>query len=265
MLDIDIAVVTHAGKVRTHNEDSVLFVRPSDPEVLGKHGVMGLVADGMGGHKAGEHASRLAVETITRSYFDSREEPRQALLDAFASANGAVFEAAVEEPAWKGMGTTCVAVAVCRDLMWWAWVGDSRMYLLRRGTLFRMTEDHTVVQDMVRRGWMTQEEAAMHDDRNILDRAIGTRDAVETGICDSAMRLEEGDRLVLCSDGLHDLIRDEEMAQWAGEGCAHECADKLLEMALTRGGQDNISVVVLEAKAKTAERKARMTRESVVA
>jgi serine/threonine protein phosphatase PrpC len=264
MLDLDIAVVTHVGKVRTHNEDSVLFVRPSEPDVLERHGVMALVADGMGGHRAGEHASKLAVETITRSYFDSREEPRQALLNAFAAANKGVFEAAAEEPAWKGMGTTCVAVAICREVMWWAWVGDSRMYLVRNGTIFRMTEDHTVVQDMVRRGWMTKEEAANHDDRNMLDRAIGTRESVEAGICDSALRIEKRDRLVLCSDGLHDLIRDDEMAEWVGDGGAHEYAEKLLAMALKRGGHDNISVVVLEAKAKSAERKASPTRENVV-
>jgi protein phosphatase len=265
MLEIDAAVATHVGNVRSRNEDWVSFVRPSEAEAQASRGVLAIVADGMGGHKAGEHASRLAAETIARSYFDSSEELRGALVDAFREANCAVYGAAMAQPAWKGMGTTCVAVAICKDQAWWAWVGDSRLYLLRGGSIYRLTEDHTVVQDMVRRGWMTTQEANAHRDRNVLERAIGTREAVEPGVGQAALRLEPGDRLLLCSDGLHDLLTDEEMASFACEVAARDGAERMIEMALRRGAPDNLSVVLLEAKAEAAARPPTKTREHVLA
>jgi PPM family protein phosphatase len=264
-MEIAAAVLTHEGKVRDHNEDCVTFVRQSDADALANHGVLAVVADGMGGHKAGEQASRIAADIIARAYFDSRESPRRALLSAIASANHAVYETAAGNPAWKGMGTTCVAVVICRDLAWWAWVGDSRLYLFRRGEIFRLTEDHTVVQDMVRRGWMTQQEAETHADRNVLERAIGTRETVQAGVCDSAMRLEEGDRLLLCSDGLHDVIRDRDLAACLSSRGIAEGGEHLLQLALERGGPDNISLVLMEAKTKTPGRRPATTREHVLA
>jgi protein phosphatase len=242
-----------------------MFVRPNRSEVLISHGVLALVADGMGGHKAGEHASSLAAGTVARAYFDSGELPQDSLAAALQKANRAVYEAALDEPAWKGMGTTCVAVSICGEHAYWAWVGDSRLYLLRGDKSFRLTEDHTVVQDMVRRGWMTQEEARAHQDRNVLERAIGTRATVEVGVGGTSMRLECGDRLLLCSDGLHDLLSDDEMALSAIEGTASACADRLLQTALERGAPDNVSIVLLDARPEGTARPPIRTREHLIA
>jgi protein phosphatase len=260
-LDIDAVVMTHAGKVRKHNEDFATYVRPSDRTALASHGVLALVADGMGGHNAGEHASRLAGDTVTRSYFQSTEEPRQALLDALNAANLTVFCAAMENRVWKGMGTTCVAASICNGQVWWAWIGDSRMYLLRGGKIYQLTEDHTVVQEMVRNGWMTQEEARMHRDRNVLERALGTRRGVNAGIGDAALWLEAGDRLLLCSDGLHDLLNQQELAEMAGEAAVASSAERLVQAALARGGHDNVSIVLLEARTEPVPRQPAQTRE----
>lgn len=265
MLEIDVAVLTHEGKVRDHNEDCATLVRPSGADALATHGVLALVADGMGGHNAGEQASRIAAETIARAYFDSHEAPRKALLSAIAAANRSVYDAAAGTPEWKGMGTTGVTVAICRNLAWWAWVGDSRLYLARGGEIYRLTEDHTVVQDMVRRGWMTAQEAENHDDRNVLERAIGTHEKVEASCSGAPMRLLEGDRLLLCSDGLHDVVRDDEMAASLTGPDIHAASEQLLALALDRGGPDNISLVVIEVRAKSGALRPRTTREHVLA
>ena len=251
MLNIEAAAITHVGKVRTHNEDSISFVRPSDRAALATHGVLALVADGMGGHNAGERASSLAAETITRAYFDSVAAPREALLDALAKANEEIHRAARADRRCKGMGTTCVAVAVCDDRAWWAWAGDSRLYLVRGGAAYMLTKDHTIVQDMVRRGWMTREEAAAHRDRNVLERALGTRDAIELGSSETGLKLLDGDRLLLCSDGLHDLVSDAEIGAVAGTSTISASAQALLDSALDRGAPDNVSVLLIGTTANT--------------
>lgn len=265
MLEIEAAVMTHMGKVRTNNEDSISLVRPSGRSALASHGVLALVADGMGGHNAGERASSLAAETIGRAYFDSIAAPRDALLDAIQLANRAIYREARADRRCKGMGTTCVAVAVCDDRAWWAWVGDSRLYLVRAGLVYRLTEDHTVVQDMVRRGWMSREEASEHRDRNVLERALGTREAVDAGSSESGIRLQDGDRLLLCSDGLHDLVSDDEIAEWMGSGSFSASAQALLDGALDRGAPDNVSVLLLQTTTRSAPRVPGPTREHMLA
>ncbi|HKF47730.1 MAG TPA: protein phosphatase 2C domain-containing protein [Terracidiphilus sp.] len=265
MLDVEAAVVTHMGRVRTHNEDAIAFVRPSREAVLASHGVLALVADGMGGHNAGERASALAAETIARAYFDSSAPPRQALLDAIQCANQVIHRAARADRACRGMGTTCVVAAVSDDRAYWAWVGDSRLYLIRSGGVYRLTEDHTVVQDMVRLGWMTREDASLHRDRNVLERALGTRDSVEAGASESGMKLQDGDRLLLSSDGLHDLVSDIDIGGLAGAGALSVCAQALLDAALERGAPDNVSVLLIEATSRPAQRVPGPTREHVLA
>lgn len=266
MFEINASVLTHAGKVRTNNEDSVSLVRPSDKSVMSSRGVLALIADGMGGHEGGEFASKLAVEGIVRSYYGSIATPPAALQDAFRDANRAIYRAAKKNPSLKGMGTTCVAVAVCDDQAWWAWVGDSRLYLLRDGTAYRMSEDHTVVQELVRRGLLPPEEACNHPDRSVLERAIGTRDRVETALGAQAIQLAPGDRLLLCSDGLHDLMDEAEIAECARAGPVADCTEALLHVALERGGFDNVSIILLEVKPELAthRRPPVITREHIV-
>lgn len=252
MLEIEVAMMTHVGKVRRQNEDSICYVRPSTTTLLATHGVLALVADGMGGHNAGERASSLATETIARAYFDSIAPPREALLDAINLANAEIYREARADRRCRGMGSTCVAVAVCGDRAWWAWVGDSRLYLIRGGTAYLLTQDHTVVQDMVQRGWMTREEASTHRDRNVLDRALGVSEDLEAGLSESGLKLQGGDCLLLCSDGLHGLISDEEVAGIVSSSTLSASAQALIDSALARGAPDNVSVLLLQADTRSA-------------
>jgi protein phosphatase len=264
MFDIEACVLTDVGRVRTNNEDSVSLVRPNGKALLASHGVLALVADGMGGHEGGELASKLAVDEIARSYYASIAPPLAALDHAIRSANRAVYQASCATPALKGMGTTCIAAVVRDDRAWWAWVGDSRLYLLRDRQIYRLSEDHTVVQELVRRGLLGSAEALNHPDRSVLERALGTRKEVTPALGSQAVRLNAGDRLLLCSDGLHDLIEDQEFAERAGAGAIAESAQALLHLALERGGFDNTSLILLEARSETVNpKRPAVTREHV--
>jgi protein phosphatase len=266
MLEIEASVLTNVGRVRTNNEDFVSLIRPSRGNHLTSHGVLALVADGMGGHEGGELASRLAVDAIVRSYYGSTAPTSSALAEAIRNANCEVYRASRQNSALKGMGTTCVAVAMRDDQAWWAWIGDSRLYLLRSSQSYRMSEDHTVVRELIRRGLMTPEEAYNHPDRSVLDRAIGTKDRIEPTVSKEAIRLSPGDRLLLCSDGLHDLVTDEEIAELAGDKPVADSAESLMRLALARGGFDNVSIVLLEMRDETAAPKhpPSITREHIV-
>ncbi len=188
MFEIDASVLTDAGRVRANNEDSVGLFRPNAADVMKSRGVLALVADGMGGNEGGEFASKLAADGISRGYYHSNGLPPQALAEAFVDVNRQIFEAAAENPALKGMGTTCVAVAICEDQAWWAWVGDSRLYLLRGAEIYRMSEDHTVVHELICRGLLTAEEARDHPDRSILARAMEPGNSLSRRSCRSLSR-----------------------------------------------------------------------------
>jgi PPM family protein phosphatase len=265
MFDVDASILTHMGNVRTNNEDSVSLVRPNTKDDLNSHGILALVADGMGGHEGGELASKLAAETIARSYYRSEATPQNALAEAFREANREIFANASANPALAGMGTTCIAVAILEDLAWWAWVGDSRLYLWRDGQVFQMSEDHTVVYELIRRGLLTAEEARNHPERSVLARALGTKDNIDIALASEPVRLRAGDRLLLCSDGLHDLLADIDISRILTDSPPADCAEALLRTALDRGGFDNISLVLLEAKlaVTSAKRPASITREHV--
>lgn len=266
MFEIDACVLTHCGNVRSNNEDSVSLVRPRNAAQQESHSLLAIVADGMGGHEGGELASRLAVETIERAWLNSAVAPVAVLEAAFVEANRAIYRAARMNANLKGMGTTCVALAVCNDEAWWAWIGDSRLYLLREGRAYRMSEDHTVVQEMLRHGLITAEDARDHRDRSVLARAVGTREHIEPGLGSEPIRIRPGDRLLLCSDGLHDLVEDEEMVRTTADRSAAESANRLLSLALERGGHDNISIILLAAACQTTpKRPPRKTREHVTA
>jgi PPM family protein phosphatase len=259
MLTMEACVLTNPGRVRPNNEDSVTLVRAAAEQ---GDGLLAVVADGMGGHEGGERASGLAVEWMTRVWADHAADPATALREAFAAANRAIFSEAERNPGLRGMGTTCVAVGLRNGSAWWAWVGDSRLYLVRSGSVYRLTVDHTAVHEMVRRGVLTAEEARNHPDRSVLIRAMGTHAEVQPDLPDQPLALRSGDRLLLCTDGLHDLVDDDEIAQYAGAGAVSSCAESLLNRALECGGHDNISLILLEAADPSAPaRQAAITRE----
>ena len=238
------AFLSDPGCKRSSNEDSCAFVIPSDPELLRSKGILGIVADGMGGHAAGEVASAMAVDIVRRAYFDSAASPRSALLHAFERADHEIFQAGQQEKL-HGLGTTCTALAIVDRQVVWAHIGDSRLYRLRRGGLLQLTEDDSEVGTLIRRGWITARQARRHPQRNILCRALGVDATVQPACSPASTTARWGDRYLLCSDGLHGVVEDRELRGILGSyepdaACAH-----LIQMARAKGGPDNITGLIV--------------------
>ena len=243
--EIAASVQTDVGCVREINEDSGRLVRPSDPALLASKGTLLIVADGMGGHSAGEVASQMAVESVSRLYYESQEAPSEALRLAVEEANRRIHAAAADDESRHGMGTTCTALALCGGTAYAAHVGDSRLYMLRAGQLYQLSEDHSAVNEMVKMGIITKEQARTHEDKNVILRALGTSPEVEASAVEPFGVLE-GDQYLLCSDGLYDLVTDEEIAAaLAAAEDTHAAGERLIALAKERGGHDNITVGII--------------------
>jgi len=222
-------VATDTGQVREGNEDSYLLEAP-----------LFAVADGMGGARGGEVASQLALETV-----EARYRAGDALEDAALAANDAVFARSVADRSVAGMGTTFTAAVVEPESLHLTHVGDSRAYLLRAGDLRQLTEDHTLVRRMVAAGEITEIEADVHPHRNVLLRSLGTEPTVDLDVFD--VGLLEGDRLLLCSDGLTTMITADQIKAIAESAPApQDAADRMVRAANRAGGLDNITVLVLD-------------------
>ncbi len=223
---------THIGHVRASNQDALLIQK----NLYG-------VADGMGGHKAGDIASRMAVLMLGRVLEDA--VPSEYLLRAgIEEINALVYERQMEDEALSGMGTTITVLWEGSDFVLLGHVGDSRAYLRRRGTLSQISQDHSMVGEMVRQGVITKQMAERHPYRNIITKAIGTDQTVEPDI----LRLEKhpGDQWLLCTDGLTGYVRDDEIAMALERLSLDDAADVLLQQALDAGGGDNVSFVLTE-------------------
>jgi PPM family protein phosphatase len=228
---IVVGSATDIGRVRERNEDSILV----DPPLY-------IVADGMGGHRGGNVASRVAVETMEQL----EGTDRGSLADHVRSANRAVWERANEDQRLSGMGTTLTAVRIDGDALALAHVGDSRAYLLRDGVLRKITTDHTLVDRMVKSGEITEAEAEVHPHRNVMTRALGTDEHVD--VDEESIVLESEDVVLLCSDGLTGMVTEDQIqAILEHSDGAQQAADRLVKAANRAGGVDNISVVVLDA------------------
>jgi len=237
------SLLSDTGCQRHENEDSARIVRAG----VGSHGDRGLlvvVADGMGGHEAGEVASQAAVEVIEKEYREARGTPGEALEKAFRAAHEQIFQMAAVNRAMSGMGTTCTALAIVGGQAWAAHVGDSRLYLVREGNIYQLSEDHTQCMELVRKGLLTEEQARKHDDRNVLIRAMGTRQELSVMTFPEPMAVRPGDAFVLCSDGLHDLVANGEIREVVRGAEPAEACQKLVKMARERGGYDNITIAV---------------------
>ena len=246
-------VVSDVGCVRDLNEDRGRIVQPGDDAEQGRRGVLAIVADGMGGHSAGEVASEMAVDAVHRAYYEGDGPPDAALVAALQHANRTIFEMASAERRLAGMGTTCVALAICDGHAHAASVGDSRLYLLRDGGIYRMTNDDSAVGELVTRGLLTRSEARHHADRNVILRALGTHDNVHVSRWEQPLPIRGGDVFLLCSDGLSDLVEDEEMAEIVADRHGAEACKSLVALARARGGHDNITVALLRINAHAAE------------
>ena len=267
-MDITVSARTDPGKVRARNEDAVLFHMPNAASGSSrKSGALAILADGMGGASGGSVASAMAVHEIARSFFANIDDPAPAALKlAVESANEQIYRLSLQEEHLHGMGTTCVALAIDPPFAWAAWVGDSRLYLIRAGQIYQMTEDHSLVREMVRRGLLTREEATRHEDRNVVTRSLGSHPDVEIALWPEEYPVRAGDRFLLCSDGLHDLIPSADILQIGKDDSADTVSRRLIDEANARGGYDNISAIVVDlAEASSKEQQpVPATRESAV-
>ena len=254
------SLLSDTGCQRQQNEDSARIVRAG----VGSHGDRGLlvvVADGMGGHEAGEVASQAAVEVIEQEYREAKGNPGEALEKAFRAAHHQIFQMAAANRAMSGMGTTCTALAIVGGQAWAAHVGDSRLYLVRGDGIYQLSEDHTQCMEMVRQGLLSEAQARQHDDRNVLIRAMGTRPELAVMTFPEPMAVKPGDAYVLCSDGLHDLVNNGEIREVVKGSEPRDACQKLVKMARERGGYDNITVAVAAVPAKGAPAGPKPTRE----
>lgn len=234
--------LSDTGRVREHNEDNFRV------EQLGEHEWLLVVCDGMGGHESGEVASKVAVEAVVAGMrARDRQNPAQAMFDTLHEANRAVLAEASQQGAW-GMGTTVVAALLQGEHAWVGWVGDSRLYHFRQGLLEERTEDHTRVQQLVNLGFLTAEQAREHPDAHVLTQAIGGgpggQAAFHPGVWSEQVTLRTGDTLVLCSDGLHDLLDEVDIYNTVSGRPVQDAAEALVNEALRRGGHDNVTVIV---------------------
>lgn len=229
---------SHIGLVRKTNEDNSLVCE--ELRLLA-------VADGMGGHRAGEVASRLALDNIEafirQNSNDIAADPAGVLKKALEAANQEIFHQAQQDTDYYGMGTTITAVLLAKDKMYLAHVGDSRAYLIHDGEIRLVTDDHSLVNELIKNGGITVAEASRHPHRNVLTRAIGSTAVVDIDIYEEG--INRGDILMLCTDGLSNLLSPDEMRETVVAAESPEAgAARLTEQALARGGPDNITVIL---------------------
>jgi len=225
-----VGAATDVGRARERNEDSLLAAPP-----------LYAVADGMGGHRGGNVASELALQVLSRMGDGSWDR----LADQVREANRAILERAQGDRSLSGMGTTLTAAFTEGDVIHLAHVGDSRAYLLREGELHRLTEDHTLVHRMAVEGKITEAEEETHPQRSILIRALGVEELVD--VDEVPVHALPGDRVLLCSDGLHSMVAEEDIRRTLAEASdAQDAADQLVDLANRAGGLDNITVIVLD-------------------
>ena len=243
-LSLDVAQLTDVGRKREHNEDNMAYVIPKDPQVLTNKGALFIVADGMGGHAAGEVASEIAVDTVSNVYYqDDSDDVAVSLLHAIRRANASIHQRAAENMLRSGMGTTCVAAVLRGNMAYIANVGDSRAYFLRGSQVKQISRDHSWVAEQVRAGLLTEDQARTHAQRNVITRCLGTQAEVDIDVFQE--ELKEGDSLVLCSDGLSGLVSDEELHRIVDQFVPQESVYHLVERANENGGPDNITAIVV--------------------
>ncbi len=249
---LEIVTQTDPGMVRSHNEDAVMANSTAGVVVL---------ADGMGGYNAGEVASGMATALLGTELeqrfsavpahqllADGRTSAEGALAEKIALANSSIYQAAQSQPQYAGMGTTLVSAVFSDNRMTVAHIGDSRLYRFRGGELSQVTRDHSLLQEQIDSGLITREQARLSQNKNLVTRALGVDPSVEPEI--HAYDVEIGDIYLFCSDGLNDMVEDEEIGMTVGMLSANLelCAAQLVQMANDNGGRDNVSVILVRVK-----------------
>ena len=237
---MEISSATSVGKIRARNEDSFFVSKIGDGDAL-----LAMVADGMGGHNAGEIASAEAVKALKTSITTACSSPKDALEIAIQCANNEIYNMGKNTPTLHGMGTTITACVIAENKVTAAHVGDSRLYLVRNGQITQITKDHSLVEMLLESGSITKEDAKHHPQKNVITRALGTNNSVETDIYE--FDVFEGDVIFLCSDGLVNMIDDSVILSMITE-CSDfsDIAKDLVKAAENAGGEDNITVILIK-------------------
>ena len=233
--------ITDVGMVRQVNQDYVF----TTGKPLGILQNLFVVADGMGGHQAGDYASKCTVEVMIKESAKSEgEDIERVLVKAIKAANREIIKEASGDEHLKGMGTTVVAATVKEQMLYFANVGDSRLYLINQG-IQQLSKDHSLVEELVRAGELDRAESRNHPQKNIITKAVGVAEDVQPDFF--IVDMKENSRILLCSDGLSNMVDDEKLEEiLSGEGTEEELAEKCIEEALFYGGLDNIAVVIAQ-------------------
>ncbi|MGE5222529.1 MAG: PP2C family protein-serine/threonine phosphatase, partial [Omnitrophica WOR_2 bacterium] len=257
---LDIAAGSNPGVSGKNNEDRFAVSTQAAGPGREQPSVLAVVSDGIGGHRAGEVAAEIAVETITQLVANANtEDPVSVLEEAITNASQAIYRESESEADHRGMGATCACAWVIGDQLYTASVGDSRIYLVRNGRIHQLTTDHTWIQEAIDQGVLTADEARGHPNAHVIRRYLGSRTAVvpdvrlrlrtgeseEQSRANQGLPLRPGDLIMLCSDGLTDLVTDEEILATLSNENQNDAVDTLIDLANERGGHDNITIVLL--------------------
>ncbi|GAB3067663.1 Stp1/IreP family PP2C-type Ser/Thr phosphatase [Virgibacillus ainsalahensis] len=243
--------MTDTGKVRSHNEDAGGIFYNSSGQFLA------IIADGMGGHLAGDVASQMAINIIKEKWQECKElhspdETEKWLTSAVTSINQSIHTHSLQNEECQGMGTTIVIAVCIKDFLTIAHIGDSRCYVYDEKGLKQITEDHSLVNALVQSGQISKDEAQQHPRKNVVLRALGTEEDVVADV--KSLGLDQGNRLLLCSDGLTDKVRDDEIAEYLHDSKEiGETAQQLINLANDRGGEDNISLIIIHEDSSVKE------------
>ena len=242
---LEVAGLSDVGCQRENNEDSFSYWESPDDSSFARLGRLAIVADGMGGCEGGQFASRIAVESVEQIYFSSADpNPQQRLLEGFRQAHARIQQRARENPGLRGMGTTMTAFALVGDHLYYAHIGDSRLYLLRQGMLRVITRDHSLVSRLVETGIVRAEDADSHPQKHVLTAAVGIAEEIQPDFSAEPVALEKSDVLLLCTDGLWGQVSDPELEQSLASQAPHEACRSLVQLAKERGGPDNITLQI---------------------
>lgn len=243
-LDLTVASLSDLGRSRQVQQDHVSYYIPQDPQQMARWGALYIVADGMGGHQAGDVASQGAVKHVISQYYGATlADVGTGLVHAIRSANRLIYEQAQTNPAYAGMGTTMVAAVILGRKVYIASVGDSRAYLIGPKAIRQITEDHSWVGEQLRAGLLTPEEARVHPQRNVVTRALGSKPSVEVDLFEG--EISDHDILFICSDGVTGHLEDPEIAALARAHPPEEAARRMVDLANERGGHDNMSIILV--------------------
>lgn len=247
MKTITFGSKTDIGMVRGENQD-FLGKFPSDNlELSSPNGQLFVIADGMGGHAGGSEASKLAVRTIGQTYLSSNASIPEILRQAFKNANQAIYDFSVNNPQFSGMGTTCIALVLRDGKAFIAHIGDSRLYRISKNKIDQMTNDHSKVAELVRRGVITADEARKHPERSMLYRAMGVRTGIEFDVMND-VELGSNEYFLMCTDGLTGYVEPHELQKITLSHPPQGACDMLVDLANHRGGHDNITVQIVHIK-----------------